>query len=494
MSRSSSLSVDDASGGQRRAGRRYGCLIGALLLLPASALAAPEQRVEPPVPVFFAPLTVPRAHRRQAGFLRELLSARMVATGRFAETVTTEQEGALQACVRETNREANDETCWVRLGQGQGAKALVSGEVAGDSKSCDVVLRLTALETRLTLHKFVDSSAPCGRDELRRIFGRAARVLAGLPPVEPPSGSGPDATVEVPQTEPRGGGGQQAAAGEPSSGGGRAPGGEPARAGSGLRCPAPGRLVKVGRRQFCYHGERLSWQRAAARCAATGGQLARIAGAAENFAVHQAIGAPQAWQIWLGINDQSSEGTWTDEAGQAITYTHWAPNEPNDAAGGEDCATMLTHMTRGGVWWDSKCTERFPAVCQIPAARTTDCPGRVFPMRDRSYCVLPAPLLLHQAKERCASLGGSLAAPHDAVEQALFAEGVETATAWIGVSDTEQEGAWRHRDGTPVTHAPWGQGEPNDHGGNEDCAGLHTLEGAWNDDDCSAPRPYICSD
>ncbi len=447
--------------------------LSALLLLTSLSPAAGAEPAAPKaaVPVFFAPLSAPRALSKHAGVLRELLSARMVATGQFAETVTAEHAQMVQSCIRDANREANAETCWVRLGQGQGAQMMVSGELDGDRKSCSVVLRLTVLETRLTKRKVFETSEPCGRSDLVRVFERAARQLAGLPPKPAPGG--------------------EAAQGS----GGRGPGASDAGAAadSGLRCEAPGKLVRVGQRRFCYYSTREPWARAAARCGATGGRLARIHNAAESFAIHEAIGAPQGWQIWLGMTDKASEGVWVDGAGERVRYTHWNRGEPNNA-GEEDCGTMLTHANWRGGWNDSPCTERYPAACQIPKQRQPDCKGRSFLLGSGACCVVPQPLLRQQAVAHCKALGGGLALPRDDVQQAAFAEGVETTTAWIDISDQQQEGVWRYGDGTRATYLPWSEGEPNDAGGNEDCGGIHTLDGTWNDDDCSAPRPYVCSD
>jgi len=181
------------------------------------APAARAQRAAPPTAVFFAPLRVDRAFKRQERLLRETLGAGMVATGAFAETVTSETEAVWQDCVRAVNREATTETCWVRLGQGQGADQMVSGEVRGSVKRCTVLLRLTQLETRISIRKHVRQLKPCGEDALLEEIGRAVDVLAGsgsrrtaatgaaagrvLPP--PPTGQAGAASPGAPPPPPR---------------------------------------------------------------------------------------------------------------------------------------------------------------------------------------------------------------------------------------------------------------------------------------------------
>ena len=48
-------------------------------------------------------------------------------------------------------------------------------------------------------------------------------------------------------------------------------------------------------------------------------------------------------------------------------------------------------------------------------------------------------------------------------------------------------------DGTPVQKTYWGFGEPNDHGGHEDCVETNWgMSGNWNDRKCDVLRPFLC--
>ena len=132
-----------------------------------------------PTPVFFAPLKLPKAMRRHELSLRRLLTARLLATGKFSAAVAAETEQAIQECVRQVNQDANAEQCWVRIGQGQGAEMMVAGDVLGDKRSCDLTLELTMLETRVSPRMHVKHLEPCGPTELRAEMAVAAAVLAG---------------------------------------------------------------------------------------------------------------------------------------------------------------------------------------------------------------------------------------------------------------------------------------------------------------------------
>ncbi|XP_050186562.1 hepatic lectin-like [Myiozetetes cayanensis] len=64
---------------------------------------------------------------------------------------------------------------------------------------------------------------------------------------------------------------------------------------------------------------------------------------------------------------------------------------------------------------------------------------------------------------------------------------------WIGLSDRNSEGIWEWIDGTDYgsSFTFWKEGEPNDSGGNEDCAHLW-LGGRWNDVHCNYECFFIC--
>lgn len=177
-----------------------------LLLAPGAVAAQPATGASAPVPVLFAPLTVDRPFVEEERLLRELLSARMIAGGRYVESASADTEARVQECVRTVNRDTNAESCWIRLGQGQGAAALVSGELRGGPQRCALTLRLTMLETRITTRKHVEELEPCSREALRAEIGRAARGLAGLdvlsPPPPSPAPSSPPAPAPSPPPAP----------------------------------------------------------------------------------------------------------------------------------------------------------------------------------------------------------------------------------------------------------------------------------------------------
>eukprot|EP00794_Sanderia_malayensis_P003261 gene3261-3742_t len=103
------------------------------------------------------------------------------------------------------------------------------------------------------------------------------------------------------------------------------------------------------------------------------------------------------------------------------------------------------------------------------------------------------------ARLACQRYGGDLVTIKNAQEQAFLAANQTAAQRlmhyWIGITDEGSEGNWSWIDGTPVaaTGSHWrtADGEPNNWGGNENCAEMHN-DGLWNDNACFREFAFIC--
>ena len=84
-----------------------------------------------------------------------------------------------------------------------------------------------------------------------------------------------------------------------------------------------------------------------------GANLISVQSSAENADLVQALSnqgfAGQV--IWIGYSDATNEGTFTWYDGSSVSYTNWAPGEPNNA-GDEDC----TQIYPDGSWNDLNCS------------------------------------------------------------------------------------------------------------------------------------------
>ncbi len=96
------------------------------------------------------------------------------------------------------------------------------------------------------------------------------------------------------------------------------------------------------------------WDTAEANAVALDGHLVTINDAAEQAWLVEQFGGT-TW-YWIGMTDNdtdSTEGTWVWVSGEAVTYTNWFPNEPNNNNGTEDWAFMnYAYSLFGPGRWD----------------------------------------------------------------------------------------------------------------------------------------------
>lgn len=68
---------------------------------------------------------------------------------------------------------------------------------------------------------------------------------------------------------------------------------------------------------------------------------------------------------------------------------------------------------------------------------------------------------------------------------------------WIGYNDLATEGEFVWSDQSPPQFSKWGTGQPNSHGGDQDCGAIDTSGhgpnlGSWDDGTCSSRLPFMC--
>nr|XP_039255179.1 collectin-10-like [Styela clava] len=103
------------------------------------------------------------------------------------------------------------------------------------------------------------------------------------------------------------------------------------------------------------------------------------------------------------------------------------------------------------------------------------------------------------AKANCKRLGGQLASAgyrdEDIRREILPLVKSGRSHAWIGLNDIRQENTFIWEDGVTanVSSVPWHDGEPNNHGGNEDCVDIASgFDWELNDNTCSVKNKYLC--
>ncbi|MCP4124429.1 MAG: HYR domain-containing protein, partial [Bacteroidetes bacterium] len=116
--------------------------------------------------------------------------------------------------------------------------------------------------------------------------------------------------------------------------------------------------VRNGHRYYC-STYKANWWTANAAAEAAGGHLAIVNDASENSYLANFLENQHAF---IGLNDSNQEGNFTWVNGEALTYTNWYPNQPNDYNGNQDFVQLLYT----GQWNDTYGTDELEFIMEIP--------------------------------------------------------------------------------------------------------------------------------
>ncbi|MEE6465810.1 hypothetical protein FKM82_006709 [Ascaphus truei] len=125
--------------------------------------------------------------------------------------------------------------------------------------------------------------------------------------------------------------------------------------------------TKVNRKCFLAFSEPKAYHQASDMCIAQGGTLSTPDNGDENDSLYdyarKNIGSDS--EVWIGINDMATEGTWVDMSGGRITFKHWETEITTQPDGGkrENCASLSAVAI--GKWFDKSCKAELPFVCQF---------------------------------------------------------------------------------------------------------------------------------
>ncbi|KAL7979065.1 hypothetical protein Chor_015089 [Crotalus horridus] len=112
-------------------------------------------------------------------------------------------------------------------------------------------------------------------------------------------------------------------------------------------------------------------------------------------------------------------------------------------------------------------------------------------IRNKKFASNGAEANYDTAKATCSRFGGQLASPRNGEENAALAKLASKLGkhAFLGMTDREREGSFKHLNGDQMQYSRWAKGEPN--GEQEDCIELY-LDCQWNDVDCNIIRLIVC--
>nr|XP_020476711.1 macrophage mannose receptor 1-like isoform X2 [Monopterus albus] len=218
---------------------------------------------------------------------------------------------------------------------------------------------------------------------------------------------------------------------------------------------------------------------------------------------------------WIGLRAHGATGGGVDylwDNGAPLTFTHWDRGQPDSGDG--NCVAMTTGQI-GGFWDDKQCSEKYLFICEKPRPDIT--PPTKPPTPPSSHgCATGWSGLSHfrncyklfhnvdwsmkksweASLEDCISRGANLVSIHSEEEEVFLSQYSKASSKWIGLKANPTEGGYSWSDGSPLSHTNWGEGEPNNHDGREDCVEMvsntNGTRSWWNDLNCDAHQDWIC--
>ncbi|MCX6850558.1 MAG: lectin-like protein [Verrucomicrobia bacterium] len=112
----------------------------------------------------------------------------------------------------------------------------------------------------------------------------------------------------------------------------------------------PVEVLSFGGHRYQFSPEKLGWEDAKAKAAATGGHLATITSKEENQWILDTFVAklPENLSLWLGGTNDNPTRQWTWVTGEPFTFTAWGSQEPGGMA--NEFALCFSRMSKG--WGD----------------------------------------------------------------------------------------------------------------------------------------------
>ncbi|XP_072042492.1 uncharacterized protein [Amphiura filiformis] len=294
--------------------------------------------------------------------------------------------------------------------------------------------------------------------------------------------------------------------------------------------------------EFCYFKNNdgpITFLEARSDCQARGATLTSVRDEAEQRFLTDLVRSDNV-NVWIGLSDVVTEGSWIWDDGTAYGYTNWAPQQPDNYLGNDDCV-HFRHGDDVGLWNDYPCDSPWVSgyICKMRRPDTDECatgtdncdvnavctntegsftctckfgytgdgitchaetcpPGWI---SSSEFCYFKnndGQISFLDARTDCQERGSELTSIHDEDEQRFLNDFVrsDNVNVWIGLTDIVTEGSWIWDDGTPYGYTNWAPQQPDNSGGIEDCAHFrHGDElGLWNDLGCESQwvSGYIC--
>ncbi|XP_068604963.1 macrophage mannose receptor 1b [Brachionichthys hirsutus] len=252
----------------------------------------------------------------------------------------------------------------------------------------------------------------------------------------------------------------------------------------------------------CFHLYRTAktWTDAKRECRKEGGDLVSVRNVEDQSFIISQLGYASTDELWIGLNDISTEGLfdWSDHS--AVSFTSWTYGKPSVSADSEDCVLI---MGENGNWADRSCDEKHGFICmkQSSTERTgdevdLDVGCKAGWKKHGSYCYFTGTetKTFEEARNDCEASDSYLADVTNGVDNSFLVSLVGLRPEkyfWLGLSNQKNidEFVWTNINFVRFTH--WNAAMP---GHEQGCVAMTTgiFAGLWDLLPCTNKEKYIC--
>ncbi|KAM3850433.1 macrophage mannose receptor 1-like [Diretmus argenteus] len=215
----------------------------------------------------------------------------------------------------------------------------------------------------------------------------------------------------------------------------------------------------------CFHLQRdqKTWSEAQTECRKEGGDLASIHNVEDQSFVISQLGYGTNDELWIGLNDRTTEGLfdWGDHS--TVTFTSWEFGKPSASDSQEDCVLIRGEK---GNWADGLCEDKHGFICMKQSASKPTGPEvelnegcKAGWRKHGSYCyfVGPETKTFDEAKAECKSSASYLADVSNGVDNAFLVSLVGMRPEkyfWLGLSNQKNidDYVWTNANSVRFTH------------------------------------------
>ncbi|KAL1006844.1 hypothetical protein UPYG_G00077940 [Umbra pygmaea] len=229
---------------------------------------------------------------------------------------------------------------------------------------------------------------------------------------------------------------------------------------------------KLGNDSYKLVTEKMNWDEARRQCIADDAEMASILNPITQAFITMHIHKYNE-PVWIGLNNNLTEGRfrWLDK--WPLGYTKWGEDEPKNNK-------ACVYVDIDTKWKTGDCSNNYYSLCKMSAGSLLRLQNSVVDN-------------WAHATVECLRMGASLVSIEDPLEASFIQENLEllqdaTKSFWIGMHKS-QDGDWMWVDNSVVDYTNWKKGMPKSE---DPCVEIHSDSGLWSTNSCNLYKSYIC--